>query len=289
MSTLGFPTNPVLNQTYTVGNTVYIWTGNAWVKYSGLTQTTSTVYISNSTTSVSTDSGALVVNGGVGISGSVNAGSTSTINGAVILTTATLINYLTTGTDISITTDSSRNVVISNISTLQSVTDRGATTGDVVSFTNTTASTSTTTGAVVVTGGVGVRGDVYIGGTVFAEHVQIAEAIMDSSYIEVNTTLSTVIDSYPTNLFRSSKYLIQIDEGTGPTANFEVIELLLLVTNTGTVLATDYGLITNNGELGEFTTLVDGSDPFNPLMKLFFTAYEATDKTITVLRTGVTK
>jgi len=263
MTTLGFPTSPYTGQTYIVGNTTYVWNGSAWVKYSGLTQSTSTVSISNTTSSTSTNSGALVVNGGIGVGGSINVSSTSTINGAVILTTATV--------------------------TLQLATHNGSTTTDAVKFTNTTASTSTTTGAVVISGGVGIHGDVYVGGTIVVEHIDIAEATMDSTYTEVSTMLPTVIDQYPTNIYRSAKYLVQIDEGTGDTADFEVIELLVLVTNTGTAIATDYGLLTNNGELGSFSTMVDGSDPLNPLLKLYFTPYASTNKTITVLRTAVTK
>jgi hypothetical protein len=263
MTTLGFPTNPYLGQTYTVGVTTYVWNGNAWIKYSGLTQSTSTVTVSNTTTSTSTNSGALVVTGGIGVGGSINIGATSTINGSVILTTSTV--------------------------NLQIVTDGGATTTDAVRFTNTTNSTSTTTGAVIIAGGVGIRGDVYVGGTIVVEHIDIAEATMDSTYTEVDTMLPTVIDQYPTNIYRSAKYLVQIDEGTGDTADFEVIELLVLVTNTGTVVATDYGLLTNNGELGSFSTMVDGSDPLNPMLKLYFTPYASTNKTITVLRTAVTK
>jgi hypothetical protein len=282
MAVLNFPTNPTTGQFYSIGSNTWQWNGVAWIKYNPLTVTTSTQ-------STSTTTGALVVTGGIGVGGSVNIGQPSTIGGAYILTTATLINSFTNGTDTTVTTTAAGQIKINDISTLQSVTNRGSITNNAISFTNSTASTSTTTGAVTITGGLGVEGDVYVGGTIVVEHIDIAEATMDSTYTEVNTGLATVIDQYPTNIYRSAKYLIQIDEGTGPTASFEVIELLLLVTNTGTVLATDYGLLTSDGELGAFSTMVDGSDPLNPLLKLYFTPNTASNKTITVLRTAVTK
>lgn len=47
--------------------------------------------------------------------------------------------------------------------TLQTVTTRGNTTANIISFTNATAATTTATGAVIVTGGMGVGGNVYVG------------------------------------------------------------------------------------------------------------------------------
>jgi hypothetical protein len=253
MSTLGFPASPYTGQVVLIGTTTYRYTGSAWVKYNSITQSTTTVNISNTTTSISTNTGALVVSGGVGIAGSVNIGGTSTIAGYEILTTAT--------------------------ASLQEVTNIGATTTNIVHFANTTESTSSTTGAVVITGGLGV------GGMLYAENLQIQNAIINSSVVPVTNTSNIVIDSYSADVFRSAKYLIQIDDSDN--GHFEVVELLVLVTNTGTVHATDYGLLTNNGELGEFQTLVTGSNP--SIMNLYFQAYSPSDKTVTVFRTAVTR
>jgi hypothetical protein len=154
-----------------------------------------------------------------------------------------------------------------------------------VTITTSTNSTSTTTGGLVVNGGAGVGGDLVVGGTIYSEHVQIAEATMDSTQSLVTTTNATIIDQYYISQFRTAKYLIQIDNGD--SASFEAIEMLLMVTNTGTVKATDYGLLQNNGELGTFASMVDNNGG-NPLLKLYFTANAPTNKTIKVLRTALT-
>ena len=180
-----------------------------------------------------------------------------------------------------------------------------------VTLTNGTNSSSTTTGALVVGGGAGIRGNVNIGGILHvvnstqstgtgtgalivdggaaiggrlvAESVKIADTVLDSGLILLNTTATTIVDTYSINEYRAAKYLIQIDSGTGTGAEFQVIEILLLVDNIQTVYATEYGVLTTNGELGEFAADVQGDD----MVRLYFTPYMATDKAISVLRTGM--
>jgi cytoskeletal protein CcmA (bactofilin family) len=180
-----------------------------------------------------------------------------------------------------------------------------------LTLTNGTKSVSTTTGALIVGGGVGIRGDVNVGGVLHifngtqstgtgtgalivdggvsvgkrlsAESVKIADTVLDSGLILVNTTATTIVDVYSVNDYRAAKYLIQIDSGSGPTADFQVIEILLLVDNIQTVYATEYGVLTTNGELGEFAADVQNDNN----VRLYFTPYQATDKAISVLRTGM--
>jgi hypothetical protein len=138
--------------------TVLVSQGSAAPQYQN------TLRLDGITASTSTNSGALVVAGGVGIGGSLYVTNLSYIAGAQIVTTATINQFanqtsITAGTDTAIST-STGNIVIWNTSTLQSITNRGATTTNVVSFTNTTTSTSTATGAVVITGGLGVGGQI---------------------------------------------------------------------------------------------------------------------------------
>jgi hypothetical protein len=276
---LNFPLNPNIGDAYTIGSTTWVWNSYAWEKFNPIT-------ISTSTVSTSTNTGAVVIDGGVGINGGVNIESSSTIAGAYILTTATILS----SGDITIDYNGDDTITISGSGTLQSVTDRGNTTTNAVKFLNTTNSTSTLTGAVTISGGLGVEKDVNIGGTMFAEHVRIQDAVMDSTYVETTGTSTVVIDQYPTNVYRSSKYLVQIEEDIGMTSEFQLIEILLLVTNDYTVLTTDYGLITSNGELGDFSSEVDTTtDPSNPMLKLYFTPFDANPKVITVCRTAVTR
>jgi hypothetical protein len=257
MSELNFPPNPSPGDTWTIGSNTWSWNGYAWIK-------TSPLSVGGNAQSTSTTTGALVVAGGIGLGGAINAGSTSTVNGAEIVTTATLAYY-------------------SPVPTLQSVTNVGNTTTNRIKILNTAESTSTTTGALLVEGGIGVGGDIWVEGRVTSESVKIMDAVFDSTLILVNTTGTVVIDSYSVDQFRSAKYLIQIDEGDGPTADFQTIEILLLVDNVGTVYATEYAVLTTNGEMGEFEADVQIDD----IVRLYFTAYYATKKNIKVLRTGL--
>jgi hypothetical protein len=103
------------------------------------TGTTSTFVMSNTTSSTSTATGALVVTGGVGIGGNLYVG------GEIVAQKLTI--ELTTVTTTLIQTD------------------------DIIQTTNTTAATSTNTGALTVAGGVGVGGGMFVGGTVTAASI----------------------------------------------------------------------------------------------------------------------
>jgi hypothetical protein len=352
MSSLNFPTNPYTGQIYVLGNTTYRWNGVAWAivpsatsSVFGTATVTNFLTVTTSTQSTSTTTGGIVTTGGVGVGGAVNIQNTSTIGGAVILTTATIIPYvnlqsstnygnsttnrvlilnttsangtgtgalivyggisasgdlylggslyvggvplfttstlissLNSGTDISLTYSGSGTITISDTATLQTITNRGSTTTNSVNFSNTTNSTSTTSGAVVIAGGLGVGGNIYSAG------LQITDAVITSSQTTVNTTATTAVDRYPLSSYRSAKYVIQIDDGVGASANFQVIELLLLVDNVNNVYATEYAVLTSAaGELGDFAAGSDGTN-----VTLYFTPYNPTSKILKVLRTAMT-
>jgi hypothetical protein len=172
--------------------------------------------------------------------------------------------------------------------TFQAVTDNGSTTTNKVYFTNTTNSTSTTTGAVQITGGLAIGKDVNVGGTVYSEHLQIADSVFDSTSTPVNTAVSTVIDSYPVTQFRTSKYLVQIDDPS--TNSYQASELLMLVANTASVYTTwvtEYATVKNNTLLGQFQSQVVSLIGI-PTAQLLFQANGATSKTVKVLRIGMT-
>lgn len=245
--------------------------------------TTNPIKITNLTTATSTTTGALVVSGGASIGGDLWLGGTLYSQGVPVITTSSLIESISAGPDISITATQgllpgSIDVRISNTSTLETVTGRGNTTDHQVFFQNTTESTSSSTGAVVISGGLGVAKRIN------SESLQIADTIMDSGMVLVNTTGTVVVDSYPVSQYRSAKYLIQITDGSGAGAEFETIEILLLVDNNQTVYATEYAVLTSNGELGEFAADVEVDN----IVRLYFTAYQASSKTIKIFRTGMT-
>jgi hypothetical protein len=372
MALLNFPTNPNVDDTYTIGQNTWIWTGTAWIKLTSSPQ--SPITINTNTNSTSTYTGSVTIEGGLGIGGSVNIGSTSTIAGAEIITTATIGQYgvtgLYAGTDTAVSANIG-NVTVWNTSTFQTVTDRGNSTTNQVSILNPTNATSTTTGALVITGGAAIGGDLWLGGTLYSsgvpvittssliesvtagpdiaitattgyitgtvaliisntstlqtvttrgnttdrtvhfsnttnstssstgavtisgglgvagrvnsESIQIADAIMDSGKLLVNSTATVVVDEYSGDDYRSSKYLIQIQEGTGASAAFETIEILLMVDNQQTVYATEYAVLTSNGDLGEFAADVQGDNT----VRLYFTPYYSTQMTLQIFRTTI--
>ena len=184
------------------------------------------------------------------------------------------------------------NQTYTNLTATNSITINGnevitTATTSTVHFLNTTDSTSTTTGAVVIDGGLGIGGDVWIEGRVNAESVMIADTVFDSTESVNTTTMSTVIDQYPVSQFRSTKYLVQIDDEDN--GNFQVTECLMLVVNTGSsysASSNEYGTVTNNGELGVFQTNIIGGP--TPVVQFLFQATTASNKTVKVLRIAMT-
>lgn len=291
MSNLNFPTNPTIGQTHVVGAKTYIWNGKAWIVDSSVLNATSAtvrnIIVTTTTNAVSTASGALIVNGGAGIAGDVWIGGTLNVEGQIILTTSSFNLDISEGNDIDISIDPETQnlIVISNISTLQTVTDRGNTTTNQIRILNTEESTSTTTGALIVSGGIGIWGNGWFEGRVTSESLRIADAVFDSTLINITTNVTTVIDTYSIDEYRAAKYFIQITEGSGPTAEFQAQEVTLIASNTGTVDISVYGIVTTNGPegLGSFDAVVAGSE-----VKLRFTPDFATPKVVKVLRTAMT-
>lgn len=127
------------------------WTAINTGSYTGGT-IPNAVMINYDLNSTASNTGTLVVNGGVGIAKDVYIGggvtaTSVTINGTQI-TTASMIA------------------------------------GVAVSITNTTTSVSTLTGALKVAGGVGIRGDLYVGGNIFGSKLTIDETIINSTVIQ---------------------------------------------------------------------------------------------------------
>lgn len=140
--------------------------------------------------------------------------------------------------------------------TLQSVTDRGATTTNAVSITNTTDSTSASTGALIVSGGVAVNKNVFVSGNVIdATSTGVAIAYNNAIQTTVATIDPTAIDTFPLATFRSGKYLIQISQGT----NYQVSEFRVIHNGTTTFI-TEYSVLETNGPLGDISAAIVGSD-----------------------------
>ena len=156
------------------------------------------VSITNGTVSSSKTTGALVVTGGVGISGALfgstfNSSGLATLNSVSVSGTSTLavtnISGITSITNATASSSTSTGALVvtggvgisgalfgstfnsSGLATLNSISVSGTSTlavtniSGITSITNATASSSTSTGALVVTGGTGIGGNFFVGGT----------------------------------------------------------------------------------------------------------------------------
>jgi len=151
-------------------------TGEVTVTNTGVTQANygTGIGIDQSTGSITiTNVGVTAANQGTGIGIDVTTGSVTITN--------TGVTALNAGTDTSLLSGATTGSVTLNVtSTLQSVTERGATTDQAISITNTNGSEDPTTGALTVVGGVGIGGDVYVGASINAaltSYVNNAEII----------------------------------------------------------------------------------------------------------------
>ena len=185
--------------------------GTLTITATGTTGTTSTFLINNTTTSTSTNSGALIVNGGVGIGGSLNVNSASSFTGA--LSVGGALNVQGTLNPVNI------NASGYLIATRTAVT--GATLSGVGSgiyqpasgqlgfytlgvaagyfdstqnlfLTSTTTSTSTQSGALVVSGGVGIKGSTNIGGNIITQGIIQSPYEIVSPMAPIHTGIGTV-------------------------------------------------------------------------------------------------
>ena len=115
----------------------------------------------NGTSATNTVSGDLTVAGGVGIGGNLYVGNTIYSGGLEVLTTSSLgsggvgVSQLFAGTDTAVSANFGE-VTVWNISTLQSISERGSETDQPITITNTTPASTTQSGALVVSGGIGV-------------------------------------------------------------------------------------------------------------------------------------
>jgi len=177
--------------------------------------TTNQISIDNITSATSTNTGALIVAGGIGVAGDIYANEIYDSGYRVLNTSTILVNSISSGADISVNT-SSGDVIISNISTLQSVTDRGSTTTNIIEITNATASTDTVSGALVVTGGVGIGENLNTYGTITAG-TQIN--VIANSLDPLNSSTFTIESTVPIGY---SAFTIKNTGADGQSYTFDV-------------------------------------------------------------------
>jgi fibronectin-binding autotransporter adhesin len=158
-------------------------TGTVTIGNLGVTATIGTTYLGVSATTGSvtfTNLGVQTVTGSAYLGVSASTGTVVLYNSGV--------QTLSAGTDTAVSSNTGT-VTVWTTSTLQSVTNRGATTNQAISITNATASSSTATGALIVSGGAGFGGNIFGGGslniaglsTITGASVHIGAGYFDSS------------------------------------------------------------------------------------------------------------
>jgi hypothetical protein len=91
----------------------------------------------------------------------------------------------------------------------------------------------------------------------------------------IATLSQTAVDTFAVATYRSSKYIVQITQGT----NYQVSEILVIHNGTTTTM-TEYGMMNTNGSLGTFATDINTGN-----VRLLVTMGSATSATINISRT----
>ena len=210
-----------------------------------------TLNLTTSTNSTSTDTGALIVVGGVGIGKDLYVGGDLTLKGALVITTASIgssaVTSINAGTD-TVVSSNIGNVTIWNKSTLQTVSDRGNSTTNVILVTNTTEALSTDTGALQVVGGLGVGGDAWIGGDVYTRGQRVLTTATVNQYASqtsITAGTDTAVSTSTGNIIIWNTSTLQSVSGRGNSTTNTI-----LVTNETNATSTDSGALQVVGGVG---------------------------------------
>ena len=128
---------------------------------------------------------------------------------------------------------------------------------------------STSTGALVVTGAVGVGGALRVGdaitvgsalaGTPVTALISNNSLIASYTGASISSTATVNLDVWSTSTYRTAKYNIQLVD-TGFTPNrVQFTEVVLMHDGSANVYKSEYGVMSNVGELGTFDAFVTGS------------------------------
>ena len=229
----------------------------------GFTEIKNATTLTNTLVASSTNSGALQVRGGTGIGGNLYVGGYTVLNAlTATITTSTTLNVLGT-----------------------------AAVAGVLSVTEGSNANAINNGAVRVTGGVGISRDVVVGGLITSGVTQSSTTGTSVSGFYSNNTLlasftSNIItgtaqvslDAFSSVVYRSARYFIQIVDGS----NVQISEISLFHDGVKAYLS-EYGISTNNGQLGAFDATWDSSN-----VTVKFTPVNATAMTIKMTRTTIT-
>ena len=267
--------------------------------YVGTTATVVGILTVNNNTSVSsTTTGALqITNGGLAVGGGGFFGGTVTATNLVVTGSATLpgniILSALTVTNLTVTNNETvgNNLSVANLFTATGASSFGntiAVTG-IASFNNVTDSNATNNGSIVTAGGVGIAKNLVVGSAVTigsATTQTVVTAVYSNNFLDASYTSGYIssptqitLDTYSATTYRTAKYLIQIVDA----AKVHVEEILLFHDSTN-VYMTEYGVMSNTGELGDF----DATLAANTITLKFTPNYTPTLMTVKVVRTTIT-
>jgi hypothetical protein len=251
-------------------------------------QVTSTSTLSTSSAMAVTIAGGtsiakdLVVSGGTTLA---NVTATNlTLNNLTVNTNATIGNNLSVGNLFTATTAT----IIGQATANSIAVATTATFGGKVSISDTTNAASANFASFITAGGIGVAKDAIIGGAANIGAIStgtVVPAVYTNNMLLASYTSPTItgvapvnLDTYSSTTYRSAKYFVQIVDGT----SVHITEINLFHDGTN-VFKTEYGIATNNGELGSFdATLSVG------VITLNFSPANAVLMTIKVVRLGIT-
>jgi hypothetical protein len=120
------------------------------------------------------------------------------------------------------------------------------------------------------TGGT-INGNLTVNGNLRLSDVQLF-----SNTIAVTTDTQEVVDTFTASSWRTAKYTVQISESS---TNYHSTDILL-IHDGSTVHKVEYAVVTTTGELGIFDADINTGS-----VRLLFTATDATNKTLKVVRT----
>jgi hypothetical protein len=267
--------------------------------YVGTTATVAGILTVNNNTSVSsTTTGALqITNGGLAVGGGGFFGGTVTATNLVVTGSATLPGNISlsalTVTNLTVTNNETvgNNLSVANLFTATGASTFGntiAVTG-IASFNNTADSNATNNGSIVTAGGVGIAKNLVVGSAVTigsATTQTVVTAVYSNNFLDASYTSGYIsaptqatLDTYSATTYRTAKYLIQIVDAS----KIHVEEILLFHDGTN-VYMTEYGVMSNTGELGDF----DATLAANTITLKFTPNYTPTLMTIKVVRTTIT-
>jgi hypothetical protein len=266
-------------------------TGSTPVYQNTLTVSGSSVLVSSIESSISTASGALQVAGGVGVGGDLHIGGTFTGVTQSYIKSSSLdpLNSSTFTLESTVPVGYSSFTIKNSGTSGKSYTfdvggnNRALTGGASVNEGNLTIHDDTSNEyrlVITKTGNMLVNTATDTGATLQVNgSIAMTASIQENTVILVNTTSTTEVDSFDSALYRSSKSLIQIQDGD----DFHITEIVLLHDNSGQVYKSEYGIISTGGERGIFTAdlQLDG------IVRLYFTAETASDKKISIVKTAI--